>query len=186
MLVFLGSPVHLFLYACCWSSYLGRFSAFLVPFACLMFVCFPRVYDDVGCLFALVLFHALPLSITLMHTYTGRRSPGSSLFTSGFILQNDAQKKSLSMASLEQKLSGEEMNQLLEEQKREKEEALRKYLELQKKLASDHKRDMELKELEVKILEHRGDDAAVQEKLKKLYDEKKAKIEEKEATEEMN
>ncbi|GKC97867.1 factor of DNA methylation 1-like protein [Tanacetum coccineum] len=61
---------------------------------------------------------------------------------------------------------------------REKEEALQKYLELQKKLASDHKRDMELKELEVKILEYRGDDAAVQEKLKKLYDEKKAKIEE--------
>ncbi|GKA86808.1 factor of DNA methylation 1 [Tanacetum coccineum] len=104
------------------------------------------------------------------------------------LILNDAQKKSLSMASLEQKLSGEEMNQLLEEKKREKEEALRKYIELQKKLASDHKRDMELKELEVKIqvLEHRGDDATVQEKLKKLYDEKKAKIEEKEATEEMN
>ncbi|GJZ22939.1 factor of DNA methylation 1-like protein, partial [Tanacetum coccineum] len=97
--------------------------------------------------------------------------------------KNDAQKKSLNMASVEQKLSSEEMNQLLEEQKREKEEALQKFLELQKKLASDHKRDMELKELEVKIqvLEHRGDDAAVQEKLKMLYDEKKAKMEEKEA-----
>nr|GEV90676.1 hypothetical protein [Tanacetum cinerariifolium] len=33
-------------------------------------VCLPRVYDDVGCLLALVLFHALPLSISLMHTYT--------------------------------------------------------------------------------------------------------------------
>nr|GEX43714.1 RNA-directed DNA polymerase, eukaryota [Tanacetum cinerariifolium] len=50
-------------------------------------VCLPRVYNDVGCLLALVLFHALPLSISLMHTYTGRRSPGSSLFTFGFILE---------------------------------------------------------------------------------------------------
>nr|GEX09067.1 retrovirus-related Pol polyprotein from transposon TNT 1-94 [Tanacetum cinerariifolium] len=50
-------------------------------------VCLLRRYDDVGCLLALVLFHALPLSISLMHTYTGRRSPGSSLFTSGFILK---------------------------------------------------------------------------------------------------
>nr|GEX90003.1 hypothetical protein [Tanacetum cinerariifolium] len=35
----------------------------------------------------MVLFHALPLSISLMHTYTGRRSSGSSLFTSGFVLE---------------------------------------------------------------------------------------------------
>nr|GEX81144.1 hypothetical protein [Tanacetum cinerariifolium] len=54
---------------------------------CWRLVCLPRVYDDVGCLLALVLFHALPLSISLMHTYTGRRSSGSSLFTSGFILE---------------------------------------------------------------------------------------------------
>nr|GEU38507.1 hypothetical protein [Tanacetum cinerariifolium] len=45
----------------------------------------PWVYDDVGCLFDL--FHSLSLSITLMHTYTGRRSPRISLFTSGFILE---------------------------------------------------------------------------------------------------
>nr|GEW25837.1 retrovirus-related Pol polyprotein LINE-1 [Tanacetum cinerariifolium] len=50
-------------------------------------VCLPRVYDDVGCFLALVLFHTLPLSISLMYTYTGRRSPGSSLFTFGFILE---------------------------------------------------------------------------------------------------
>nr|GEW83031.1 RNA-directed DNA polymerase, eukaryota [Tanacetum cinerariifolium] len=54
---------------------------------CWRLVCLPRVYDDVGCLLALVLFHALPLSISFMHTYTGRRSPGSSLFTFGFILE---------------------------------------------------------------------------------------------------
>nr|GFA83982.1 retrovirus-related Pol polyprotein LINE-1 [Tanacetum cinerariifolium] len=45
------------------------------------------VYDDVGCLLSMVLFHALSLSISLMYTYIGRRSPGSSLFTSGFILE---------------------------------------------------------------------------------------------------
>nr|GEU32281.1 retroviral aspartyl protease [Tanacetum cinerariifolium] len=54
---------------------------------CWRLVCLPRVYDDVGCLLALVLFHALPLIISLMHTYTGRRSPGSSPFTFGFILE---------------------------------------------------------------------------------------------------
>ncbi|GKD41724.1 pantothenate kinase 1 [Tanacetum coccineum] len=63
-----------------YSKLLG--CAYLMPFACLLACLF-----DVGFLFALALFHHLPLSNTLMHTYISWRSFGSSLFTSEFILE---------------------------------------------------------------------------------------------------
>nr|GEX63363.1 hypothetical protein [Tanacetum cinerariifolium] len=67
--------------------FLGLLCAYSCMPVCWHLVCLPWVYDDVGWLLALVLFYAFPLSISLMHTYAGRRSPGSSLFTFGFILK---------------------------------------------------------------------------------------------------
>ncbi|PWA90105.1 XH/XS domain-containing protein [Artemisia annua] len=102
--------------------------------------------------------------------------------------KNHAQKTSLNMASIEQKISDESVYQLLERQKREKEEALRKYLELQEKQAYEHKLKMEIKEMQVQlqVLQALGDDAAVQKQVKNLDDELQAKIEEKESMDDLN
>lgn len=73
---------------------------------------------------------------------------------------------------------------------REKEEALKKVLELERQLDAKQKLEMEIEELKGKlqVMKHLGDDddCAVQEQIKKMDDELKAKMEEMEDVEDMN
>ncbi|KAJ9559508.1 hypothetical protein OSB04_004668 [Centaurea solstitialis] len=104
--------------------------------------------------------------------------------------KNDVQNNSLHMASIEQKKADESVTRLVEEQKREKEEALKKILDLERQLDAKQKLEMEIEELKGKlqVMKHLGnqDDAAVQEKIKEMDDELKSKMEEMDDVENMN
>ncbi|KAJ0623545.1 putative XS domain-containing protein [Helianthus annuus] len=104
--------------------------------------------------------------------------------------KNDERNSSLHMASIEQKKADEGLLRLIEEQKREKEEALKKVVELERQLAAKQQLEMEIVGLEgkVKVLKHLGDEdnTAVQEQIKKMNDELEAKMEEMGDLEDMN
>ncbi|KAL5576116.1 hypothetical protein UlMin_017815 [Ulmus minor] len=95
--------------------------------------------------------------------------------------KNDVRNNSLQLASVEQKKADENVLRLVEEQKREKEEALNKVLQLEKQLDAKQKLEMEIEELKGKlqVMKHLGneDDAAVQEKMKEMNEELEQKVE---------
>lgn len=96
--------------------------------------------------------------------------------------KNAVQSSSLQLASLEQKRADENVLRLVEEQKREKEEALSKILELERQLDAKQKLEMEIEELKgkVEVMKHLEDqdDEAVQKKMKEMMDELSDKKEE--------
>ncbi|XP_059644732.1 factor of DNA methylation 1-like [Cornus florida] len=96
--------------------------------------------------------------------------------------KNTVRNNSLQMASMEQKIADENVLRLVEEQKREKEEALKKILNLEKQLDAKQKLEMEIEELKGKlqVMKHLGDedDAAVQKKMKEMTEELEQKIDE--------
>ncbi|XP_021906356.1 factor of DNA methylation 1-like [Carica papaya] len=104
--------------------------------------------------------------------------------------KNDVRNNSLQMASIEQKKADENVLRLAEEQKREKEEALHKILELERQLDAKQKLEMEIEDLKGKleVMKHLGDedDAAVQKKVKEITDELAQKIEDLADLEEVN
>ncbi|KDP41984.1 hypothetical protein JCGZ_27002 [Jatropha curcas] len=94
--------------------------------------------------------------------------------------QNDERNNSLQLASIEQKKADENVLRLVEEQKREKEEALNKILQLEMQLDAKQKLEMEIQELKGKlqVMKHLGDedDTAVQNKMKEMNDELEQKV----------
>ncbi|KNA06662.1 hypothetical protein SOVF_178920 [Spinacia oleracea] len=94
--------------------------------------------------------------------------------------QNDERNNSLQMATVEQKKADENVLRLVEEHKREKEESLKKILQLEKELDAKQKLQMEIEELrgKLEVMKHLGDDddAAVQIKMKKMAEELEQKI----------
>nr|QDC18028.1 factor of DNA methylation 1-like A [Hypericum perforatum] len=87
---------------------------------------------------------------------------------------------SLHLASVEQKKADEDLFRLIELQKREKEEAMSKILELEKQLDAKQKLDMEIEDLKgkIKVKEHYvGKDDSVKAELEKLNAELKDKTE---------
>ncbi|KAJ0076445.1 hypothetical protein Patl1_34717 [Pistacia atlantica] len=87
----------------------------------------------------------------------------------------DSRNNSLQLASMEQKKADENVIRLVEEQKREKEEALNKIIQLEKQLHQKQKLEMEIEDLKgkIEVIQHLGDadDAAVQKKMKEMKDE---------------
>ncbi|KAL5581221.1 hypothetical protein UlMin_013663 [Ulmus minor] len=88
--------------------------------------------------------------------------------------KNGVRNSSLELAFQEQMKSGENVLRLVEQQKREKEEALKKILQLEKQLAAKQKLEMEIEDLKGKlqVMKHRGDE----EKMKEMEDELVEKI----------
>ncbi|GMY32104.1 factor of DNA methylation 1-like [Fagus crenata] len=104
--------------------------------------------------------------------------------------KHDVSNNSLQLASMEQKRSDENVLRLVEEQKREKEEALNKILQLEKQLDAKQKLEMEIEEIKGKlqVMKHLGeeDDAAVQKKMKDMNDELEEKVDNLNDMESMN
>ncbi|KAM7260406.1 hypothetical protein ACFE04_016147 [Oxalis oulophora] len=102
--------------------------------------------------------------------------------------KNEAINSSYQLASIEQKKTDENVLRLVEEQKREKEEALNKILKLEMELDIKQKLEMEIQELKgkLKVMEHLGDDSAVQKKVEEMKAELEEKIEELKDSEDMN
>ncbi|XVF24677.1 hypothetical protein REPUB_Repub13aG0148000 [Reevesia pubescens] len=103
--------------------------------------------------------------------------------------KNNERNNSLQLASMEQKKADENVLRLVEEQKREKEEALKKILQLEKQLDAKQKLEMEIEDLKGKLLvmKHLGqDDAAVQKKMEEMNDELKEKVDDLEDLEQTN
>ncbi|KAK9669553.1 hypothetical protein RND81_13G139100 [Saponaria officinalis] len=104
--------------------------------------------------------------------------------------QNDERNNSLQMASVEQKKADENVLRLVEEQKREKEEALKKILVLEKELDARQKLQLEIEELrgKLEVMRHLGDDddAAIQRKMKEMTEDLERKIEDMGHLESMN
>ncbi|KAF9616561.1 hypothetical protein IFM89_030328 [Coptis chinensis] len=106
--------------------------------------------------------------------------------------KNESKMKnnSLDMASVEQKKADEDVLRLIEDQKREKEAALHKILQLEKKLDAKQKLELEIQELRgnLQVMKHMGgeDDNKLQDDMKKIDEELKDKIEEMDDLEAMN
>lgn len=104
--------------------------------------------------------------------------------------KHDLRNNSLQLASLEQKRADENVLRLVEEQKREKEEALNKILQLEKQLDAKQKLEMEIEEIKGKlqVMKHLGDedDAAVQKKMEDMSNELQEKVEDLNDVESMN
>ncbi|WCJ30961.1 XH/XS domain-containing protein [Euphorbia peplus] len=104
--------------------------------------------------------------------------------------KNDDRNNSLQLASMEQKRADENVLRLIEEQKREKEQALKEILELEKSCDAKQKLEMEIQELkgQLQVMNHLGnkDDAAVQKKMKEMSDDLQQKIEEMSSVEDLN
>ncbi|BAT98624.1 Factor of DNA methylation 1 [Vigna angularis] len=104
--------------------------------------------------------------------------------------KKDLRNESLLLASKEQKIADENVLRLVEEQKREKEEAYNKILQLEKQLDAKQKLEMEIEELKGKlqVMKHLGDedDTAVQKKIEEMNEELQEKIENLESVESMN
>ncbi|XWS16531.1 hypothetical protein CRYUN_Cryun34aG0096600 [Craigia yunnanensis] len=93
--------------------------------------------------------------------------------------KNNERNNSLQLASMEQKKADKNVLRLVEEQKREKEEALKKILKLEKQLDVKQKLEMEIEDLKGKlqVMKHLGqDDAAVQKKMEEMNNELEEKI----------
>nr|XP_012574013.1 factor of DNA methylation 1-like [Cicer arietinum]XP_027192806.1 factor of DNA methylation 1-like [Cicer arietinum]XP_027192807.1 factor of DNA methylation 1-like [Cicer arietinum] len=104
--------------------------------------------------------------------------------------KKDSRNESLLLASKEQKIADENVLRLVEEQKREKEEALNKILQLEKQLDAKQKLEMEIEELKGKlqVMKHLGDqdDAAIKKKMEEMNEELEDKIESLDNMESMN
>lgn len=89
--------------------------------------------------------------------------------------KNDVRNSSLQMASMEQKKADENVLRLVEEQQREKEEALKDILKLERELDEKQKLEMEIAELKgkIQVMKHLGneDDEAIQSKMKEMQEE---------------
>ncbi|KAF2301482.1 hypothetical protein GH714_025015 [Hevea brasiliensis] len=94
---------------------------------------------------------------------------------------NDVRNKSPQLASVEQKKADENFLRMVEEQKREKEAALHKILQLEKELDAKQKLELEIKKLKAKIqmMKHLGNanNAALQKKMKMMTAELEQKDE---------
>ncbi|KAK4755666.1 hypothetical protein SAY87_009423 [Trapa incisa] len=95
--------------------------------------------------------------------------------------KNEERNSSFQLASMEQKKADENVLRLVEEQKREKEAALKKILELEKQLDAKQKLEMEIVDLKGKleVMKHLEDqnDEAVQKKMREMTEELDEKIE---------
>ncbi|XP_023919586.2 factor of DNA methylation 1 isoform X2 [Quercus suber] len=95
--------------------------------------------------------------------------------------KHGVRNNSLQMASWEQKRADKNVARLVEEQKREKEAALNKILQLEEELAAKQKLEMEIEEIKGKlqVMKHHKDydDAAVQKKMEEMNDELQEKVE---------
>ncbi|KAG7591840.1 XS domain [Arabidopsis thaliana x Arabidopsis arenosa] len=104
--------------------------------------------------------------------------------------KSDAMNKSLQLASCEQKKADESVLRLVEEHKRQKEDALNKILLLEKQLDTKQTLEMEIQELKGKlqVMKHLGndDDEAVKQKMQAMNDELDEKKSELEGLENMN
>ncbi|XAR50484.1 hypothetical protein NMG60_11004826 [Bertholletia excelsa] len=104
--------------------------------------------------------------------------------------KNSTRNNSLQMASMEQRKADVNVLRLIEEQKKEKQEALNKILQLEKQLDAKQKLEMEIEELKGKlqVMKHLGDedDAAVQNKIKEMNEELDQKIDEMKDLEDLN
>ncbi|CAN8293191.1 unnamed protein product [Cochlearia groenlandica] len=104
--------------------------------------------------------------------------------------KSDAMNLSLQLASHEQKKADESVLRLVEEHKRQKEEALTKILRLESQLDTKQTLEMEIQELKGKlqVMKHLGDDddEAVKQKMKEMNDELEDKKSELEDVEQMN
>lgn len=101
--------------------------------------------------------------------------------------KNDMRNNELQIASAEQRKADENVLRLVEEQKREKEEALKKILDLERDLNAKQKLEMEIEELKGKleVMKHLGDDVAVQKKIKEMTEELSEKVEEMKSVEDL-
>ncbi|XP_057474603.1 factor of DNA methylation 1-like [Actinidia eriantha] len=104
--------------------------------------------------------------------------------------KNTTRNNSLQMASMEQRKADENVLRLVEEQKKEKQEALTKILQLERQLDAKQKLEMEIEELKGKlqVMKHLGDedDAAVQKKIKEMNEELEEKVDEMAGVEDLN
>ncbi|KAL9250062.1 Factor of DNA methylation 1-like protein [Drosera capensis] len=103
--------------------------------------------------------------------------------------KNDVINCSLKMASVEQKKADENVLRLVEQQKREKEEALNKVLQLEKQLDAKQKLEMEIEDLKGKleVMKHLGqDDDAVRKRMEAMTAELKQKVDDLEDSESLN
>ncbi|KAK4846197.1 hypothetical protein QYF36_014247 [Acer negundo] len=104
--------------------------------------------------------------------------------------KNEQRNNSLQLASLEQKKADENVLRLIEEQKREKAEALRKIIKLTEELDARQKLEMEIADLKgtLQVMKHleKADDAAVQKKMEEMNDKLKEKMEDLENLDDLN
>ncbi|KAF5741774.1 leucine-rich repeat-containing protein [Tripterygium wilfordii] len=87
------------------------------------------------------------------------------------IKKNDSRNNSLQLASMDQRRDDENVARLVEEQKREKEEAFKKLLQLEKQQDANQKLEMEIEELKGKLQVMKSvveDDFAIHDKMKKM------------------
>ncbi|CAO2826484.1 unnamed protein product [Amaranthus hypochondriacus] len=104
--------------------------------------------------------------------------------------QNDARNRSLYMATVEQQKTDENVLRLVEQHKREKEEALKKILDLEKKLDDKQKLEMEIEDLrgQLEVMKHMGNhnDHAIQKKIQLMTENLNEKIEELQHSEDLS
>ncbi|KAB1218789.1 hypothetical protein CJ030_MR3G026669 [Morella rubra] len=102
--------------------------------------------------------------------------------------KHDVRNNSLQLASKEQKKADENVLRLVEEQKREKEEALNKILQLEKQLDSKQKLEMEIQDMKGKlqVMKHLGDDAAIKKKMEEMDGDLQEKIDDLSELESLN
>ncbi|GFZ07936.1 XH/XS domain-containing protein [Actinidia rufa] len=105
-------------------------------------------------------------------------------------IHNTTRNNSLQMASMEQRKADVNVLRLVEEQKKEKQEALTKILQLERQLNAKQKLAMEIEELKGKlqVMKHLGDedDAAVHKKVKEMNEELEEKVDEMAGLEDLN
>ncbi|KAL3618369.1 hypothetical protein CASFOL_038690 [Castilleja foliolosa] len=104
--------------------------------------------------------------------------------------KNDMRNNALQMATEEQRKADVNVLRLVEEQKREKEVALKKVLELERNLDEKQKLEMEIEELKGKleVMKHMGDDddGAVQKKIDQMAELLKEKKDDLDGLEDLN
>ncbi|XP_062176533.1 factor of DNA methylation 1-like [Alnus glutinosa] len=104
--------------------------------------------------------------------------------------KHDVRNNSLQLASMEQKKADENVLRLVEEQKREKEEAISKILQLEKQLDAKQKLEMEIEEIKGKlqVMKHleNEDDTSVRKKMEEMNETLQEKVDDLNDMEEMN
>ncbi|KAJ4756886.1 XH/XS domain-containing protein [Rhynchospora pubera] len=104
--------------------------------------------------------------------------------------RNATKNSSLELAEKEQRKADENVLRLVEEHKREKEDALKKILQLEKQLDAKQKLELEIQQLkgQLQVMQHMGgeEDSTVKQKMEELTSELNEKIEEMEDMEALN